>query len=173
MPHAAYLGLGTNLGDRMANLRTAATRIAETPHTTIEACSPLYETKPVGGPPDQADYLNAVVHVSTRQDSRELLERCHEIERSLGRQRLLTDGPRTIDIDLLLYDDLVETIEGLVIPHPRLHLRRFVLQPLSDLAFDLLLPLVGETVGDLLSRLADPAPDSVRRIRDAGWRTPG
>lgn len=126
----AYLSLGSNLGDRAANLRAGVAAVAQgDPHRV----SPLYETEPVGGPA-QGPYLNVVVELETAASPRELLVRCQAAEAAAGRVRTVRFGPRTLDADVLVVDDLCVNDEDLVVPHPRMQERRFVLQPLADLA---------------------------------------
>ena len=175
MDHEAYLGLGANLGDRLDALRTAVTRLDQMLETAVLASSNLYETAPVGGPPGQPEYLNGVVRIETGRSPRDLLAGCLAIERDLGRRRLVPDGPRSIDVDILLYDGLVLDDADLIIPHPRMHTRRFVLQPLADLAPGVLHPGLGVTVRELLTRLStsDCRRGGVRRVADAGWASPG
>ena len=126
----AYLGLGSNLGDRRQHLEhaIAGLRLAG----EVVAVSSLYETAPVGGPP-QGDYLNQVVRLSTAVPARQLLEACQAIEAEGGRDRRERFGPRTIDIDLLLYGSKVIDQPGLTVPHPRMTERRFVLDPLLEI----------------------------------------
>jgi 2-amino-4-hydroxy-6-hydroxymethyldihydropteridine diphosphokinase len=142
----AYIGVGANLGDREATIRAA---LAALPG--VVAVSELRETEPVGLV-DQPQFLNGAVALETELGPRELLETLLGIERELGRERRERWGPRTIDLDLLLYGD--ETIDepGLTVPHPRLHERRFVLEPLLDLDSDLEIPGRGR-VEDLLAGL--------------------
>ncbi|MFV1991958.1 MAG: 2-amino-4-hydroxy-6-hydroxymethyldihydropteridine diphosphokinase [Acidimicrobiales bacterium] len=135
----AYLGLGSNLGDRRAYLGRAVDRLRRFSGPEFRI-SRLYETDPVGGPDDQSNYLNLVVAVETELSAHELLEFCQSLEREAARERLVEWGPRTLDIDLLLYGDLSQDDERLVIPHPRMWERRFVLEPLSDLAPELMPP---------------------------------
>jgi 2-amino-4-hydroxy-6-hydroxymethyldihydropteridine diphosphokinase len=126
----AYLSLGSNLGDREAHLRTGVAAVASgDPHRV----SPLYETEPVGGPA-QGPYLNVVVELETKASPRELLTRCQRAEAAAGRVRTERFGPRTLDADVLVVDDLSVDEEDLGVPHPRMRERRFVLQPLADLA---------------------------------------
>jgi 2-amino-4-hydroxy-6-hydroxymethyldihydropteridine diphosphokinase len=148
--HTAYVGIGANLGDRLAALRAAVRRLGRGPGTRVPRCSPVYETAPWGPVPDQPAFLNAVCEVVTTRAPRGLLAHLLAIEAALGRVRGVAQGPRTIDLDLLLYDDLVLTEPGLVVPHPRLHERAFVLAPLADLAPDLRHPVRGATVRELL-----------------------
>lgn len=148
----AYLGLGTNLGDRRANLHAAADAVVATPGVRGAELSPIYETAPVGGPAGQGDYLNAAMRIDTDLPPRDLLDTLLRIEQSLGRERRERWGPRVIDLDLLLYDDLSIDEPGLTLPHPRMHERAFVLRPLADLAPDLVHPVLGQTTVELLSK---------------------
>ena len=139
MVTTAYLGLGGNLGDRLADLQRAADLLAERSGVRVVRCSRVYETDPVGGPP-QPRFLNAVLEVSTGLSARELLRTCQQIEDEMGRVRLERWGPRPIDIDILAFDR--ETIDepDLQVPHPRMHERGFVLAPLAELDDDPPLP---------------------------------
>jgi 2-amino-4-hydroxy-6-hydroxymethyldihydropteridine diphosphokinase len=131
----AFIGLGSNLGDRLAALRHAVARLEEDGDVT--AVSPLYETEPVGGPEDQGAFLNVVVELTTSDSPRRLLARCQALEEAAHRVRTVRFGPRTLDADVLLVGDLVVDDPDLVVPHPRMWERRFVLAPLADLAPDL------------------------------------
>jgi 2-amino-4-hydroxy-6-hydroxymethyldihydropteridine diphosphokinase len=142
----AYVGLGANLGDREGTIRAA---VADLPG--VVAVSTLRETDPVGIT-DQPRFLNGVAVLQTELAPRELLDVLLAVERRLGRERGRRWGPRTIDLDLLLYGDEVIDETGLTIPHPRLHERRFVLEPLADLAPELVVPGHGR-VKDLLAKL--------------------
>ena len=131
----AFIGLGSNLGDRRAYLRSAVDQLRTA--GDVRAVSPLYETEPVGGPPGQQNYLNLVVELQTADSPRTLLERCRALEASAHRERAERWGPRTLDADVLWVEgDLVDDPD-LVVPHPRMWERRFVLAPLADLAPDL------------------------------------
>jgi 2-amino-4-hydroxy-6-hydroxymethyldihydropteridine diphosphokinase len=130
----AFLGLGSNLGDRWAQLREA---VAGLPTEEVVAVSPVYETDPVGGPPGQPPYLNLVVELATSRSPRDLLELARRLEQAGGRVRAERHGPRTLDVDVLLVGDLVVDEPDLVVPHPRMFERRFVLAPLADLAPEL------------------------------------
>src|SRR5438093_3823872 len=132
MGTTAYLGLGSNLGDRLANLQRAVGLLAAQPAVEVRRSSRVYETDPVGGPP-QPDYLNAVVGVETSLSPRDLLEACLGVERRMGRVRSERWGPRVIDVDLLTYDEKDIREPDLVVPHPRMHERAFVLVPLMEL----------------------------------------
>lgn len=147
----AYVGLGSNLGDRAAYLLKALSLLSRLQKTHLLRLSPVYETEPVG--PPQPPYLNLVAEVETQLTPRILLASLLQIERSLGRERKERWGPRTIDLDLLLYGDLVLKEEGLEIPHPRLHQRAFVLVPLVDLIPEGRHPVLGRTFAQLLAPL--------------------
>lgn len=142
----AYVGLGANLGDREATIRAA---LAELPG--LVAVSELRETDPVGVV-DQPAFLNGAAALDTELSPRELLDALLSIERELGRERRERWGPRTIDLDLLLYGEERIDEPGLTVPHPRLHERRFALEPLADLDPELVIPGRGR-VGDLLAEL--------------------
>jgi 2-amino-4-hydroxy-6-hydroxymethyldihydropteridine diphosphokinase len=148
----AAFGLGSNVGDRRAHLEAAVRGLARA--GSVLAVSSFRETAPVGGPP-QADYLNGAAIVETDLSPRDLLCLAQELEREEGRIRGVRWGPRTLDVDLLLADGLVIRERDLVLPHPRLHERRFVLEPLAEIALDWPVPGLGKTVGELLADLRD------------------
>ncbi|MCA9771028.1 MAG: 2-amino-4-hydroxy-6-hydroxymethyldihydropteridine diphosphokinase [Myxococcales bacterium] len=158
----AFIALGSNLGDRAAYLQYARASIAELGE--LKGISGIYETAPVGGPA-QGAYLNQVVAVDTAMEPERLLEGIQRIERSAGRERRERWGPRTLDLDLLLYGDRVIESERLTVPHPRMHERRFVLSPLADLAPNARNPVHGRTIRELLDEL----PDRGEVVR---WRAP-
>lgn len=135
----AFLGLGANLGDRLANLQRAVDLLAEAPGLTAVRSSRVYETEPVGGP-TQGDYLNAVVEIRTDLPPHDLLRACLDVEARMGRVRAQRWGPRPIDVDVLTYGDRTIDEPDLVVPHPRMHERGFVLVPLAELAADPMLP---------------------------------
>jgi len=152
MPVTAYVGLGANLGDASAALDAAEAALAALPGTRLAARSPRYRTAPVDatGP----DYLNAVAALDTELSAEALLGALHEIELRHGRERPYRNAPRTLDLDLLLHGEARIDSPHLVVPHPRLHERAFVLVPLADLAPDLVVPGQGR-VRDLLDTVAD------------------
>lgn len=148
----AYVGLGANLGDREATLRQAVERLGEVDGLRVVGVSQLRETDPVGVV-DQPRFLNGAAAIETELAPRELLDALLDVERGLGRVRDGARwGPRTVDLDLLVYADLVMDEPGLHVPHPRLHERRFALEPLADLDPSLEIPGRG-TVSELLSAL--------------------
>lgn len=145
-----WLGLGSNLGDKAGYLRAALERIGE--FAEVRRVSSFYETEPVGYA-DQDRFLNAAAEVRTALGPREFLLRLQEIEHALGRERRMKNGPRTIDLDILLWDDLVMDEPGLEVPHPRMSERRFVLEPLSEIAPDVRHPRLKLTAAEMLARL--------------------
>src|SRR6478672_8464542 len=158
MPRA-YLALGSNLGDRQRSLDGAVRRLRAVPGLTVRRVSPYYETAPVGGPAGSEAYLNAVAEADTTLPPDQLLQTLLDIERQFGRVRSEPNAPRTLDLDLILYGDLVRHGPDPVVPHPRLHDRRFVLQPLADLVPDAVHPLIEKSVRELLDGLpAEPDP---------------
>lgn len=148
----AYIALGANLGHPGANLRTALTEIGRLRDTRMAAFSSFYRTAAVGGPP-QPDYVNAVARIETLATPLELLDRLLDIEARHGRVRAEPNGPRSLDLDLLLHGSTVMATPRLTLPHPRMHARRFVLEPLAEIAPDLALPGHGR-VSDLLRACA-------------------
>jgi 2-amino-4-hydroxy-6-hydroxymethyldihydropteridine diphosphokinase len=165
-PVRVYLGLGSNLGDRQSNLREAVARINGLGLEVTRASS-IYETEPVGYL-DQPWFLNQVIEILLVEDplfpGKDLMERLEEmlrmllaVEREMGRRRLVPGGPRIIDIDLLIYAGIGESFEtasgALIVPHPRMHLRRFVLEPLCEIAPDLIHPATKRTCRQMLSDL--------------------
>lgn len=159
-----YVGLGSNLGNREANLRAALRGLCRMGR--VAAVSGLYETEPVGGPV-QPSFYNAAARLEIGLEPRALLRFLQRLEHELGRraggQR---GGPRPIDLDILLYEDLVVDEEGLVIPHPRLAARSFVLVPLAEIAADVSLPGDGRTVAELLTATGTKG---VQSVAETGW----
>ncbi|HYE19112.1 MAG TPA: 2-amino-4-hydroxy-6-hydroxymethyldihydropteridine diphosphokinase [Tepidisphaeraceae bacterium] len=154
----AYIALGANLGDRGANIRAAVEAIGRLAGTRVTRVSALLETAAVGGPAGAPAFLNGAAEVETELGPRELLAAMLEIERSLGRVREEKWGPRTIDLDLLMYGDAVIAEEGLHVPHPRMHERAFVMGPLAEIAGGVRHPGVGVTIGELAERLSERSP---------------
>ncbi|MFC3040957.1 2-amino-4-hydroxy-6-hydroxymethyldihydropteridine diphosphokinase [Virgibacillus xinjiangensis] len=150
----AFIALGTNIEPRDEHLYRALTLLDKSTMVSVEIKSSVYETLPVGYT-DQSDFLNMVVEVSTPSSPVELLEICQSIEQELGRKRNIRWGPRTIDLDILLYNQENSKMERLVIPHPRMHERAFVLVPLNEIAPDLVIPGFDERVEDLIDRLPE------------------
>lgn len=149
----AVIGLGANLGDPAAQLRTAIAAIGRIADTRVHAVSSFYRTAPVGYLA-QPEFVNAAVAVETALAPRALLDALQAIEAAAGRERRFKDAPRTLDLDILLYDDRVADEPGLTIPHPRLHERAFALAPLVEIAPDAVVPGHGRAA-DLLARCAD------------------
>ncbi len=151
--HTAYIALGSNLGDRRAYLDGAVRALREDADMRVGAVSDYIETKPYGGV-EQDDFLNAVLCVRTLLPPHELLGRLHQIEQDAGRERLVHWGPRTLDLDILFYDDAVIADDTLHVPHPEIPKRDFVLRPLAQIAPYLVHPLYRRTVTELLGQLA-------------------
>jgi 2-amino-4-hydroxy-6-hydroxymethyldihydropteridine diphosphokinase len=148
-----YLGLGSNLGDREANLQSALQEL-NSPDLRLLRTSRIYETEPVGFL-DQPLFLNLAAEFETSLSPRDLLQRTQDAERILGRIRTIKNGPRTLDIDILLFGDAVHEQEGLTIPHPRYRERRFTLEPLAELNPELRDPHNGQTMATLLAALGE------------------
>ena len=155
----AYLSLGSNVGDREANLREAITRLEEIGR--VEAVSSFYETEPVEFTA-QGWFLNCAVGLETEKAPAQLLKSLLTIEQAMGRHRVQPKGPRNIDIDILLFGDSVVNTQDLTIPHPAMHLRRFVLEPLAEIAPEIRHPVLKKTVRELLEAL--PPGQIVRKL---------
>lgn len=170
------LSLGSNLGDRLENLQEAIDTLFDAPGLEFVALSPVYETAPYGGPegdiPEQDDFLNVILAADTRLAPRTLLERVLNIENSMQRVREVRWGPRTLDIDIVMFGNVTLDEPDLVLPHPRAHERAFVLVPWADLEPDVLLPGHGK-VADLAAKaLRAVGPDAVRRRDDLTLQEP-
>ena len=158
-PDLVYLSLGSNVGDRRGNLQAAIERLRQS--GTVQAVSAFYEAEPVELR-DQPWFLNCVVALETRKPPAELLKDLLAIEHTMGRLRLRDKGPRSIDIDIVLFGDEIVEERGLRIPHPAMHQRRFVLAPLVEIAPDMVHPQIGKTTRELLAAL--PEGQVVRRL---------
>ncbi len=149
----AYIGIGSNLGNREENCRKAITLLTGK-SIKILKCSSLYETEP-WGVKEQPEFINMAVEIETHMEPLELLRAIKEIENGMGRREGLRWGPRVMDLDILLYDDLILRTQELEIPHPRLRDREFVLKPLSEIAPDKIHPLFKKSIKNLLSELSE------------------
>lgn len=161
----AYIGLGGNIGDPRASMRLALARLRDS--GDIITVSSLYETAPQGFV-DQPAFLNAALILETALAPEELLEVLLNIEQELHRKRTFRNAPRTLDLDILLYDERVEDGPLLTIPHPRMHLRAFALAPLAEIAPDVCHPVLHQTLSDLLDQLGDVS-DDVRLVEGPSW----
>lgn len=160
MPQLAYLSLGSNVGDRAQQLRDAQARLSAAGR--VFATSSLYETEPVEFT-EQPWFLNCAVALETEKDPQELMAEILDIEKEMGRRRMQKKGPRSIDIDILLVGDAVIDSPELTIPHPAMHERRFVLEPLAEIAPEVQHPLLRKTIRELLDAL--PAGQTVRKVK--------
>jgi 2-amino-4-hydroxy-6-hydroxymethyldihydropteridine diphosphokinase len=161
------LSLGSNLGDRLDNLQEAIDALFDAPGLDFIALSPVYETKPVGGP-EQGDFLNVVIVANSRVAPESLLERVLAIEDAMGRTRTVRWGPRTLDIDIVIMGDVTSDDPDLLLPHPRARERAFVLRPWSDIEPEATLPGQGR-LADLLPGVAD---QELRRRDDLSLQPP-
>jgi 2-amino-4-hydroxy-6-hydroxymethyldihydropteridine diphosphokinase len=154
----AYIALGSNLGDREQHLAAGLRALRETPGARVERVSSWYETRPVGGPPQAAAYLNGAAELTTTLSPEDLLATLLAIETANGRTRGAKDAPRTLDLDLLCYDNLVREAPDPILPHPRMHERLFVLEPLAEIAPGLVHPTLSEPILGLRARLLGLMP---------------
>jgi 2-amino-4-hydroxy-6-hydroxymethyldihydropteridine diphosphokinase len=160
MPQLAYLSLGSNVGDRVAHLRDAIARLESIGR--VVSVSSFYETEPVEVT-DQPWFLNCAVGLETALTAEQLMARLLQIEQKMGRRRIQKKGPRTIDIDILLFDDLILDSPDVTIPHPAMQERRFVLEPLAEIAAEARHPGMKKTIREMLEEL--PAGAIVRRAK--------
>jgi 2-amino-4-hydroxy-6-hydroxymethyldihydropteridine diphosphokinase len=149
-----YIGIGSNLGDSLQNCQVAINSLSRIQEIQLTRISSFYETEPVGNE-EQNWFINAVVEIKTTLAARDLLPLLHGIEKSLGRTRKKINGPRIIDLDLLFYDQKIIKEADLIVPHPEIHKRRFVLEPLSEIASYFIHPVFGISIRGLKDRLDD------------------
>jgi 3-oxoacyl-[acyl-carrier protein] reductase len=169
----AYIALGSNQGERRAYLDRAIQTLQEHPRIDVTQVSSYHETAPVGGPPGQANFLNAAAELKTDLSAKDLLNALLEVERSLGRVRRERHGPRTIDLDLLLYGNEVLQQAGLTVPHPAMHEREFVLKPLAEIGPQAIHPLLDASVQDLLDNLERKEAAPASGVSTVGHPAPG
>jgi 2-amino-4-hydroxy-6-hydroxymethyldihydropteridine diphosphokinase len=153
MPSLAYIALGSNLGDRRGMLAGAIAALASTSGVVVQKVSSFHETEPVGGPPGQGLFLNAAAVLETTLDAFALLHVLQEIEEKFGRARTVHWGERTLDLDLLLFGDQIVDTPELTVPQPRMAIRRFVLEPLAEIAPEAVDPVTKRTIVELLAAL--------------------
>lgn len=158
-----YLGIGSNLGDRLSNIKKACILLAENKNIKIIQQSSIYETVPVGYK-DQPDFLNGVIEIQTSLPPRRLLKVLKNIEKKLGRTKSIKWGPRTIDLDILLYEDKVVKNGTLIIPHPEMYKREFILVPLAEIASEIIHPLKKKTILELYKKL--PRTHKVKKLKN-------
>jgi len=169
-PHTAYIALGSNLGDRQPSLQRAIRLLSEVPVIGIasDGIASLYETDPVGGD-DLPLFLNSVIRVATTLGPADLMAALLEVERLMGRKREGRWGSRLIDLDLLLFGAHVTESPAVTLPHPRMHERRFVLEPLAEIAGEVLHPVLGATIAELNAALGDVSDQRIVRIAGPEW----
>ncbi len=151
--HIAYVALGSNLGDKESNVKQAIEKIQQSPYNQVLKTSKWYETEPVGYL-DQDHFMNGAIEVKTLLTPKELIQFLLRIEKELGRERTIPNGPRTIDLDVLLYDDEITAFEEIIVPHPRMHERAFVLMPLNDIAPYKMHPILSQRICQLLTNIS-------------------
>jgi 2-amino-4-hydroxy-6-hydroxymethyldihydropteridine diphosphokinase len=161
-----FIALGTNIEPREQHLTDAIERLTNNEYISMQKKSSIYQTAPVGYA-DQADFLNMVIEIGTSLTALDLLDLCQGIERCLGRKRNIRFGPRTIDLDILVYNQENRQTERLIIPHPRMHERAFVLIPLEEIAPELVIPKIDKRVADLINELSEEAIKDVNLYHSA------
>lgn len=166
--HLAYIGFGSNIGDRQAYIHNALHRLAAEEGVILQKSSSFYETAPVGYE-EQGEFLNGVAEIQTCLSPHRLLHTLKKIETAVGRQHRVRWGPREIDLDLLIYGDVCLREEGLIVPHPEMHRRGFVLVPFAEIASGVVHPVFGESIGVLLEGVGGCA--GVRKSADS-FQTP-
>ena len=153
----AYIAIGSNLGSRQDAIRTALARLSEVPGTMVTAVATFRETEPVDAPPGSGRFINSAIAIETSLSATDLLLRLIQIEREMGRFRAeegeVRNAPRVLDLDLLMYADLTLSQPDLTLPHPRMHERRFVLEPLAEIAPHAIHPITGKSIQTLLDEL--------------------
>ena len=163
MLYQVYIGIGSSLGKKKENYLEAQTKIAKLPKTRIIKESSLYESEPLGDSKEW--YVNGVIEIETELKPDMLLKKCKNIERAMGRKKVRKRwGARIIDLDILLYDNLKSEKKNLKIPHPELHKRKFVLIPLSEIAPQVIHPVLGSTISELLVNVKDNKKVSLMRM---------
>ena len=166
MDWTVYLGLGSNLGDRKGNCTAAINALRHNPAISLRRVSSLYETEPLEYTSQECFY-NAVVEMDTSLSPGTLLAFCQQVESGLGKKVDVRKGPRTIDLDLLFFSDQVITTPELIVPHPMIPLRVFVLVPLAEIAPQWVHPVLGKTVLEILAQLKQN--QQIKKIADEGW----
>ena len=151
--HTAYIGMGSNMGNKLENIMNAIAKINESIYTRVTRISESYETKPVGYT-EQDNFVNSSIQVRTLLTPVELIRFLLKVEAELKRERIIKWGPRTIDLDVLLYDDIITSFEEIIIPHPRMHERMFVLKPLKDIAPYVMHPILNKRIIELEEQLS-------------------
>ncbi len=154
MEHIAYIGIGSNLGDKVRQCENAISEILRTDHHKLLARSSFFKTKPIGYT-SQDSFINGVIKIETDLEPLELLRHLKDVESRLGRKETFQWGPRAIDLDILLFDEKEIQVEGLQIPHPFLHERQFVLIPLAEIDRGLIHPVLKKSIGELLDDLIE------------------
>jgi len=151
--HIAYIGMGSNMGNKRENIKSAIARIDQSTYTNVIRVSKIYDTKPMGYT-EQDDFVNSAIQVRTLLTPVELIRFLLEVEAELKRERIIKWGPRTIDLDVLLYEDIITSFEEIVIPHPRMHERMFVLRPLKEIAPYVMHPILNKRITELEEQLS-------------------